>query len=131
MSKSKSQYDADRAGNEVVFRNQNEKVQQNIDEFNATAKDLGEVPISIGGDEHLHFHCECSDENCAERIKVSISTLKKIHEARDVFVVKPNHVVHDVETAIKKTDEYWIIKKYEYPPQNATELKTSGLDHSS
>jgi hypothetical protein len=119
------------AGNQVVFRGRNEKVRKNIDEFNETAKQLGEELINTQGKEYLHFYCECSDEKCAERLKVTFIDYKKIHEARDTFVVKPNHVMAEIESVVHKDPEYWVVKKYDYPSQSATELKTSGLDYTS
>ena len=131
QKRSQTHHDGDLAGNQVVFRGRNEKVRKNIDEFNGTAKELGEELIGTKGKEYLYFHCECSDEHCKERIKVTFTEYKEIHEARDTFVVKPDHVVLKIEEVTDKTPDYWVVKKDEYPSQTATELRASGLDYSS
>lgn len=130
MSKAQSQTDKDRADNQVVFRGRNEKIQENIQKFNETAKELGQERVDTGGKEYLYFYCECSDEKCVQRIKVTFVHYKRIHKDRDTFVIKPNHEVSDVEKIIDRTPEYWVVKKYDYPSQTAIDLKTSGLDNS-
>jgi hypothetical protein len=130
MDRSKSQIAKDRASNEVVFRTRNERVQENIQEFNKTAAELGEVLVDTKGKEYLFFLCECSDEKCTERIKISFANYKRIHEERDAFIVRPHHNVQNIEETTDKTKAYWVVKKGVLVPQKATELKPSGLDNA-
>lgn len=127
----KTTSDRRRSGNQVVFRGRNEKARKNIDVFNETASELGEEPVDTTGKAYLQFVCECSDEKCSERIIVTFVDYQKIHKARDMFVVKPDHVVYEIEDVTKRTPDYWIVKKHEYPSQTVTKLRVSGLNHSS
>ncbi len=127
--KSKAQSDRDMAENQVVFRGWNEKVQKNIQEVNETVERQGARRVSMKGGEYLHFYCECSDENCEQRIKVTFVEYKKIHSDRGTFVVKPNHVVSHIEKVTHKGQEFWVVKKNKYPSQITTELKSTGLEH--
>lgn len=130
MKRSQAKYDREMAENQVVFRKRNEKMRSNIDKFNETAEELGEVPIDTLGEEYMHFVCECSDEKCTARVKVGFVEYKTIHEIRDTFIIKPEHNLPTIEIVTLKTPEFWVVKKNNYPSQTAGELKFSGLDHS-
>ena len=56
------------AENEVVFRTYNETMQQGLVDLAQVAKEDRQEHLMLEAHEELHFYCECSDENCRERI---------------------------------------------------------------
>jgi hypothetical protein len=115
------------AENQVVFREHNEKVQKSFDELDAIAKDEGAEPISLDADTPLYFYCECSDENCRKRIKVTPSDYNKIHSARNRFVIFCGHEVPKIEDVTSKKVEYCVVTKHEIPPQSADTLNPTDV----
>jgi hypothetical protein len=64
------------AENEVVFRKYNERVQQGFDAVKKVAKEAGQEHFVVEVDAPLYFYCECSDENCHERIRLTTERYK-------------------------------------------------------
>jgi hypothetical protein len=117
------------AENQVVFRKHNEKVQKSIDELNAVAAEEGTKAIHLDDDIPLYFYCECSDENCRERIKVTLKDYNKIHRARDRFVIMPGHNVPEIENVTKEKSKYWVVTKHEVPRKSVKNLKTTNVNN--
>lgn len=118
------------AENEVYFRQHNEQVKKGFDTVKEIAKQDSQVSYLDEDDAPLHFHCECSDENCRQRLLIKPSEYTKIHERRDHFVVVPGHEVPSVERIIRKGKEFYVIEKLVAPPARASGLKPSGVDNS-
>jgi hypothetical protein len=97
--------------NEVVFRQLNEQVQKGLDEVNAIAKEHDAKPIDFNVHRPLLFYCECSNEDCAERIKIGLDSYNRVHKDRDAFTIKPGHDIPEVDKVVSKTSEYWVVKK--------------------
>jgi hypothetical protein len=59
--------------------------------------------------------CECANETCSERIKISATEYARIRERGTCFLVLPSdeHVFADVEEVIEKHENYWIVEKIE------------------
>jgi hypothetical protein len=115
------------AENQVVFREHNEKVQKAFDQLNAIAAQEGAKPIHLEGDSPLFFYCECSDENCRERIKVTPNDYNKIHKERDTFVIVCGHNVPKIEDVTATGPEYCVVTKHEVPPQSADLLNPTDV----
>ena len=102
--------------NEMIFRKDNEKITKSIEEVDALQKKQGNLDLLHDDNTVLYFKCECSDENCTERIPVKISTYQKIHQNRHKFIIKPKHQVNAIETVIKKKEKYNVVHKDKMVP---------------
>lgn len=101
------------AENEVVFRSMNEQVEKDFNKIAKIAKSAGlkEDEYPAQDDTPLHFHCECYDENCEERIIMKPSKYAEIHKKRDRFTVVANHIYLEIEKVTYKSNAYWIVDK--------------------
>lgn len=97
--------------NEVVFRRLNEQVQKGLDEVNAIARAHDARPIDFNMHRPLHFYCECSNEQCAEQINISLHDYNQVHKDREAFTIKPGHNVPEVDEVVDETPRYAVVKK--------------------
>ena len=118
------------AENEVVFREYNERVGKSFDELKRMAKEANQESFIRDDDTPLHFYCECSDENCRERIEMAPSRYKQIHKKRDRFVVIVGHEVKDIEHILEKQDGYSIVEKLIPIPKTVSTLKKTSVDNT-
>jgi hypothetical protein len=115
------------AENEVIFRQQNEKVLKSLTELEEMAKETGHMGYDL--DIMLQFYCECSDENCRERIALMPDTYKEIHKKRDRFIILPRHRAVSIEDVVLETPEYHVVKKHDLPPEKALGLHATAIDN--
>jgi len=118
------------AENEVIFRLYNESVQQRIDAFNKEAAEQGAAPLEIRGEEPLYFYCECSDESCNKRIRITLNDYNRIHKARDMFTIICGHEIKEFEDVIAQEEGYCVAKKHAPPPQQVKRLNPTELDNA-
>ena len=111
--------------NEMIFRRANEKVQDELAELDTKHIEDGNIDLTRTEDLLLHFMCECSDESCIKRIPMKLSVYEKIHDRRDSFIVLPGHQVDPIESVVKKTSGYNVVKK-----NNQTAEPTGGLNNT-
>jgi hypothetical protein len=97
--------------NEIVFRRSNEKVRDELKTLDDMHREDGHKDLTRDENLKMYFKCECSDENCKNRIPMFLRDYEKIHADRSVFIVIPNHEVDSIEKVIKKTPEYNVVKK--------------------
>ncbi len=116
--------------NEMIFRRTNEKVGIDLDVLDAMHREDGDHDLVRDDDLVLQFKCECSDENCDDRIVLGLDDYAKIHVDRDTFIVKPNHQVIPIEEVIKEEVEYSVVKKYNSTPEPNDTLKITSIDNS-
>lgn len=109
--------------NEAVFRKANEEVTQKLEKFSARATKEGDADLAPDGDMELFFCCECSDENCQERIAMKISTYKELHFDRHNFIVLPGHETNEIEDTIVKKKRFSLVRKFFKPPEDGVNLK--------
>lgn len=114
--------------NEAVFRKYNRKIQHGYEELQKLAKSEGEPMPDL--DMPMHFYCECADENCRERIAVSIGKYKRLHQNKKHFIVIPGHEVSQCEFVIKTTLHYTIVEKYMTPPETAITLNATSVENA-
>ncbi|CAN5440879.1 hypothetical protein BH10PAT3_BH10PAT3_7360 [soil metagenome] len=114
--------------NEVIFRQYNEHIQNGFEELKEIAEAEGQ-PLP---DSNLpaHFYCECSDENCRERISITMAEYKRIHKSKKRFIVIPGHDNVLCEFVVRSTRRYSIVQKYNKPPAYASTLKPTLLDNT-
>jgi hypothetical protein len=113
--------------NQVVFRKANEGVQKKLKNLRKIA-DEEKLSLSIKEDElHLQFYCECSDENCRERIGIKGGTYNRIHKKRARFMLLNGHEVLRIEQVVDATPAYCVVEKFITPTENVKDLQTTVL----
>jgi hypothetical protein len=92
--------DARAAKNQTVFRDFNERVKVQNDDYPYI------VPMS-------DWVCECANESCVKVIHMSPAEYEAVREGGSCFVVAPGeeHVWADVEHVTKRNDRYWVVEK--------------------
>jgi len=114
--------DRHKADNEAIFRELNQRLQKGVDEANAVAVEEGQKLLDFDATAPLHFFCECADENCQERIPLSLNDYTEIHKDNRSFTIVPGHQVTKIEDVTVKEPEYWIVTKHEEPPEQSDTL---------
>jgi hypothetical protein len=115
--------------NEMIFRRTNEKVSDELIALDAMHdKDDRGLPISTS-DLLLRFKCECADENCEMRIPMLLSEYQDIHTDRKSFIVMPGHQHDPIETVLKRTVEYNVVRKDSSVPEPVGGLNTTNVDN--
>ncbi len=103
--------------NEMIFRRMNENVGDDLGALDAMHIDDGNIKLIRDKDSPLLFKCECSDENCNERITLKLSDYQTAHVKRDIFIVKLNHQVDTIETVVRAESDYNIVQKNNSTPE--------------
>jgi hypothetical protein len=116
-----------RAENEIVFRRFNESVLGHLNELDKVAQEEGVKIVEIDEEKPLLFYCECSDETCKQRIKISPSAYATIHKKRDTFIIVGGHEVASVERVVDKNRHYYVVKKHKKPLALARKLNPIAL----
>ncbi len=116
--------------NEMIFRRRNEKVGDVLEELNAQHIEDDTLELISTDDIVLHFKCECSDENCDERIPIKLSVYQTIHENRNAFIIKHNHQVKEIEKVILTEADYNVVEKNKSTSEPGNALNTTSIDNS-
>jgi hypothetical protein len=116
--------------NEMIFRRMNEKVGDDLDAIDVMHKADGNPHLIRDDDFLLRFKCECSDENCTERIPLELSKYRKHHINRDTFIVRKNHQVEPIEKVIAEEDEYSVVMKNNSTAEPSNTLNNTTIDNS-
>ncbi len=86
------------AENEALARDVNERV--------------GEVASSWYGEgEPLEFVCECSLEDCSERVHLLMKDYRELRSSPHLFALVPDHLVPEIERAIREVGDALIVEK--------------------
>ena len=115
--------------NEAVFRTENEKHLKALAQFNELAESEGEHSLTTPEESVLHFICECSDENCDQRVAMTISEYVKTHKDRSCFIVIPGHETLEVEKPVMKKMKFTLVKKFFKPTSKNPVLKSTPTDN--
>jgi hypothetical protein len=89
--------------NEALFRKVNETVHE------------------LDLDEEREMLCECGDESCTARIRISSEAYEQVRSDPAQFVVVHGHSAPDVESVLARTDGYEIVRKRAGPAQEIAE----------
>lgn len=109
------------AKNEVIFRQANRQIETSLKAtVKEEAKDKIKSPDLMGIP--LHFLCECSDDTCKARIKLTLERYKKLHKSSADFVIKPGHEIARIEKVTYRAKNYYVVSKYMQPPSRPTKL---------
>lgn len=116
--------------NEMIFRRSNEKIVKELDQLDAQLIDDDYPELIREDDLQLHFICECSDENCVERIPLKMSVYQKLHKNRKAFVLKHGHEVKKIEKVIQTKDKYVVVEKNKTTDSPGNSLNSTSIDNS-
>lgn len=117
--------------NEMIFRRSNEKVVKELNELDAQLIEDDYPELTTTNDDMLlHFLCECSDENCVERIPVKLSTYQKLHKNRKAFILKPEHDVKEIEEVIHTKNKYIVVEKNKTVDAPGNKLNTTSVNNT-
>jgi 5-bromo-4-chloroindolyl phosphate hydrolysis protein len=96
------------AANEVFFRELNEKLERQTDDSDT-----------------LIVVCECADEDCAQRLKLSRREYEAARSEPVLFVVAHGHVEPEIEQVISRTERYELVRKIGVGREIATRLEST------
>jgi hypothetical protein len=82
--------------NEALFREVNERVQDHVEEGNASV---------------YEYFCECANVDCTFRITLTHAEYEALRADPRQFVVLPLHYTPEVEVLVAENDSYWIVRK--------------------
>jgi hypothetical protein len=57
------------------------------------------------------FRCECWQDDCAERILLSVEDWGTARAEPNRFAVAPDHVAPDIEVVVMKHPHFWLVEK--------------------
>jgi hypothetical protein len=89
------------ARNEAIFREINERTRSLQERFGP------EDPNSS----YEEFLCECGDQLCVERVKLTVTEYESVRAASNRFVVRPGHSMPRVERVLDEKDRYVVVVK--------------------
>ena len=87
------------AQNEALFRTVNENIEKTAVENRYRA---GELPS---------FVCECSDSECGELIKLSLTQYEEVRRYPERFVIVPGHAVGEIENVVERFQHHEVVEK--------------------
>jgi hypothetical protein len=85
------------AENEAAFRDVNESVRY-------VATQGSSVPT-------LRLVCECGDAACAEFVEVTGGEYESVRATPTHFIVRPGHVLKDIERVVVANDRFSVVEK--------------------
>lgn len=102
--------------NEAIFRSANEQVLDDLDGLKKMNMHvMGDAAVS-DTDKPLHFYCECSNDECLQRIVLKPSKYKDLHQNTSQFVLVPGHEIPELERTIQRTERYIVVEKFKSVP---------------
>jgi hypothetical protein len=90
-----------RAQNEALFRDLNERVKEIQDQFDG----------GLSAPTDLELLCECGELKCATRLDVTREEYEQARSDPTCFLVLPDHVNPQIETVVRETEGFAIVKK--------------------
>jgi hypothetical protein len=99
--------------NEALFRHVNEQIRE-LDRR-----------LAVGADETYGFVCECGNNDCMERIDLSIGEYERIHSDPTRFAVVGGHENTSVEAIVERHPGYNVVRKL---PGGPAELAAESRD---
>ena len=117
------------AENEVVFRKANEAATKELEALQQTSTSEGEHDLAPNDELPMYFYCECADEKCHERIRLTKREYEDLHQSSDQFVILPGHNVPEVERIVQNNQSWMVVEKIVTPPSDAEELNKTKLQN--
>ncbi len=104
------------AENQVLFRQKNEQVASDLEALKKAAESEGRGSLVPDSDVPLHFYCECSNTDCRQRIILTTSQYKELHQNSSQFILVTGHEVPNIERVVFRNDKYEVVEKFQTPP---------------
>jgi hypothetical protein len=100
ISEDQSDREARAAGNQSIFREINERIEDLNEGFS--------LVLPVG-----EWVCECASDTCTERVEMTAEQYEAIRKNGAHFFVAASdeHVWPDVERVVERNDHYWIVEK--------------------
>lgn len=117
--------------NEMIFRRINEKVGDDLGSLDAMHIEDDNLDLIWDDAILLNFKCECSDEDCDQRIPIKLSVYKKIHENRNAFIIKLKHQVQAIEKVIINEENYSVVEKNNSTAEPNDTLNSTSIDNKA
>jgi len=83
--------------NEALFREVNERVQEKAEAF--------------GDGTAFEYFCECANPDCTFQITLTRAQYENVRSDPTQFAVLPLHFTPEIETLVRESEGYWIVKK--------------------
>jgi hypothetical protein len=87
------------AANQALFREVNEQIAAASEGF-----------VGHGVDALQDFFCECGDAACTLRVSLTLAEYEDVRRAPGRFVVTVGHHLGAGESAVRRTDRYWLLE---------------------
>jgi predicted transcriptional regulator len=104
----------ERARNQSLFRTVNERVEQVNQAFRLVLEDA-------------EFICECANDDCMERIRLTVDEYHDIRRIPTHFFVKPGHVYREFERVIQENGTHVVVEKFGVAGKAAVEAALATL----
>jgi hypothetical protein len=91
-----------RAKNEKAFRDFNVRTRKAAE---TVMQQVDKAAFPLG------MMCECSDENCTQRLELTIKERENIRENKDYFIVLRGHEDLEIEKIVERRPKYTIVEK--------------------
>ena len=88
---------------EIAVRGANERAKNVIEEH---------TPDEEKSTLKIDFYCECSDDDCRERVNLTLAQYEELHDSRSQFVIDKGHDSPSVEKVIKTRRGLQVVDKY-------------------
>jgi hypothetical protein len=98
------------ARNQSLFRAVNEQIEAANETFR----------LRLG--DRVDFVCECADDQCMERITVTLAEYEDLRRFPTHFFVKPGHVFREFERVVQETGGYTVVEKFGEAGKQALKL---------
>ena len=96
--------DIQRARNETLFRNLNERLKELDDRLDTAA--VGAPAI-----DREEFFCECGQLECMGRFEMNRAQYEAVRAHPERFVVLPGHEDEEIERVVDKQDRFFVVEK--------------------
>jgi hypothetical protein len=100
------------ARNEAIFREINERTRSLQERFGP------EDPTTA----YEEFLCECGDQLCVERVKLTIPEYESVRVEPTQFVIRPGHSFPRIERVVIENERYVVVVKIDDAAEVAAEL---------
>ncbi|MCW2921523.1 MAG: hypothetical protein JWL76_1397 [Thermoleophilia bacterium] len=92
---------------------QQRRIAKNEDHCRQANEAIFETMVQFQGaeEETLSLVCECGISECLDTVEASLSEYNAVREHPTRFIVRPDHVIAQVENVVQEHQDYWIIQK--------------------
>ncbi len=118
------------AENEVYFKQSNEKVNKDLEKLKKLAESDGNHDLLIDFNQPFHFFCECADEKCHQRVKLTTSEYRKSRKNNKQFILAVGHDLKGIEKVQKKKKDFVVVEKFINIPPAADHLNATNLSNA-